>query len=198
MIMKKVIGITGGIASGKSNIVNVIKSEGFKVLSCDEIYLELSQISMPIYNNILKTFGDSFIKEDKELDKKKLGQLIFNDKNKKELLNSITHPLIKNVLINEINNSNEEYIFIEIPLLYEAKFDDLCDLVIVAYLPKDEQIKRLMERDKIDYNYALAKISSQDSLDDKKAKADFVINTIGTFDETKKEVLQVLNKIRGE
>ena len=153
---------------------------------------------MPIYNNILNTFGDSFILPNRKLDKKKLGKLIFNNEDKKILLNSITHPIIKDVLINEINKSSEEYIFIEIPLLYEAKFDDLCDFIIVAYLPKDEQIKRLMERDKIDYNYALAKISSQDSLDDKKAKADFVINTIGTFDETKKEVLQVLNKIRGE
>ncbi len=196
--MKKVIGITGGIASGKSNIVNVIENEGYKVLSCDKIYRELSEIGMPIYNNILNTFGDSFILPNRKLDKKKLGKLIFNNEDKKILLNSITHPIIKDVLINEINKSSEEYIFIEIPLLYEAKFDDLCDFIIVAYLPKDEQIKRLMERDKIDYNYALAKISSQDSLDDKKAKADFVINTIGTFDETKKEVLQVLNKIRGE
>ena len=196
--MKKVIGITGGIASGKSNIVNVIENEGYKVLSCDKIYQELSEIGMPIYNNILNTFGDSFILPNRKLDKKKLGKLIFNNEDKKILLNSITHPIIKDVLINEINKSSEEYIFIEIPLLYEAKFDDLCDFIIVAYLPKDEQIKRLMERDKIDYNYALAKISSQDSLDDKKAKADFVINTIGTFDETKKEVLQVLNKIRGE
>lgn len=198
MIMKKVIGITGGIASGKSNIVNVIKDEGYKVLSCDEIYLNLSQIGMPIYNNILKTFGDSFLLKNKELDKKKLGKLIFNDKGKKELLNSITHPLIKNVLISEINNSLDEYLFIEIPLLYEAKFDDLCDLVIVAYIPKEEEIKRLIERDKIDYDYALAKVSSQDSLEDKKAKADYVINTIGTFNETKKDVLDVLKKIRGE
>ena len=196
--MKKVIGITGGIASGKSNIVNVIENEGYKVLSCDKIYQELSEIGMPIYNNILNTFGDSFILPNRKLDKKKLGKLIFNNEDKKILLNSITHPVIKDVLINEINKSSEEYIFIEIPLLYEAKFDDLCDFIIVAYLPKDEQIKRLMERDMIDYNYALAKISSQDSLDDKKAKANFVINTIGTFDETKKEVLQVLNKIRGE
>ena len=194
--MKKVIGITGGIASGKSNIINVIKNQGYLVLSCDEIVSKLSIKGGKIYNNIINTFGPEYVKDNLELDKEKLGKLIFNDSSKKELLNSITHPLVKEELLAEINKSNDSLIFAEIPLLYEAKFNDICDLVIVSYLSKDEQIKRLCFRDNIDITYAKAKINSQMDLEIKKNLADFVIDTKGSFEETEKQVLEVLDKIK--
>ena len=94
-MVPKVIGITGGIASGKSNVSNVIESLGYTVLDCDKITALLSLENMPIYNAIKKEFGEDYFLDDLSLDKKKIAKLIFNNKSEKERLDNITHPIIK-------------------------------------------------------------------------------------------------------
>ena len=195
--MKKVIGLTGGISSGKSNVLNVIRNLGYKVIDTDLITHNLQQKGKPIYNKIKETFGNEYFLNDGELDRKKLGYLIFHDEIAKNKLNSIAHPLIQDVVLKEIDASSEGIIFIDVPLLYESKFDSLCDKVICVYLDKETQIKRLMERDGIDYEYAINKISSQMDLNKKRELADYVIDSKGTFDETKSQILKILKQIKG-
>lgn len=195
--MRKVIGVTGGISSGKSNVISIIKRQGFKVIDCDLINHNLQKINMPIYNAIKEAFGSSYFLDNKELDRKKLGELIFHNENEKLKLNSISHPIIKEEVLKEINKA-DGIVFVDVPLLYESKFDSLCDKVICVYLNKETQIKRLMERDHIDYSYAKAKIASQMDLDKKRDLADYVIDSKGSFQETYRQVLKILEMIKGE
>ena len=195
--MKKVVGITGGIASGKSNVCQVIKKLGYPIISCDEITRNNYEIGGKIYNVVLERFGNEYLLEDGNIDKKKLARLIFNNQSAKMLINSITHPIIKDELLSEIAKYDDGLIFVEIPLLYEAKFDSICDKVICVFLSQKYQVERLMEREGIDEDFALAKIHSQMDLYMKKSLADYVINSKGNFDETRQQVIDVINNIKG-
>ncbi len=196
--MKRVIGITGGIASGKSNVCTVIRELGYPVIDCDEITRKNYEINGKIYNVVLERFGKDFLLDDGNIDRKKLGKLVFNNSSAKMLLNSITHPIIKEELLSEISKYNDGLVFVEIPLLYEAKFDSLCDKVICVFLSQKYQVERLMEREGIDEDFALKKIHSQMDLYMKKSLADYVIDSKGNFNETEKQVIDVINKIKKE
>ena len=194
--MKKVIGITGGIASGKSNVCQVIKKLGYPIISCDEITRNNYNIGGKIYNVVRERFGDEFLLDDGNIDRKKLAKLIFSKESAKLLIDSITHPIIKEELLSEIAKYDDGLVFVEIPLLYEAKFDTLCDIVICVFLSQKYQVERLMEREGIDEDYALKKIHSQMDLYLKKSLADYVIDSKGNFDETEKQVIEVINNIK--
>lgn len=195
--MKSVVGITGGIASGKSNVANICKELGYTVIDSDTIVKELSEKNMPLYNAYLKEFGPDYLDLKGNLDKKKLGKLIFNNSEIKKTIDKISHPIIVEELKNRINSYNDGLVFVDIPLLYEAKLEYLCDKVICVFLKKKLQVERLMARDGIDEDYALAKIHSQMDLYMKKELADYVINSQGEFEETKKQVVNVINDILG-
>lgn len=194
--MKLVIGVTGGIASGKSNVCNVIKELGYPVIDCDKITKELSEINKPIYNAILNNFGNDFLLEDDNLDKKKISKLVFSDPSKKMILDSITHPIIKDEVLRQLSLYESGLVFVEIPLLYEAKFDSICDKVICVFLSKKKQVERLIEREGIDEDYALQKIHSQMDLYMKKSLADYIIDSKGSFEETKLQVENIINKLK--
>ena len=195
--MKRVIGITGGIASGKSNVCTVIRELGYPVIDCDEITRKNYEINGKIYNVVLERFGKDFLLDDGNIDRKKLGKLVFNNSSAKMLLNSITHPIIKEELLSEISKYNDGLVFVEIPLLYEAKFETICDKIICVFLSQKYQVERLMAREGIDEDFALKKIHSQMDLYMKKSLADYVINSKGSFDETKLQVIDVINNIKG-
>ena len=194
--MKKVIGITGGIASGKSNVCRILKSEGYLVIDADEIYTKLSLPGGLCYQAVLAAFGSDYINKDGTIAKKKLGQLIFHHEAARLKLNAVTHPLIQAEITRQIALTDEPIVFVDIPLLYEAGFTALCDRVIVVYLDRERQIKRLMERDHIDRDYALVKIGSQMDLNEKKALADYVIDSSGSFEQTQQQVKKLIKQIK--
>lgn len=195
--MKQIIGVTGGIASGKSNVCNIIEQEGYPVIDCDKITAELSVQGGLLYNVIVKEFGDDFLLDNGDLDRKKLAKKIFNDSKSKEVLDKITHPIIYEEVKKRLDNVSDGLVFLEAPLLYESKFDNICDKIICVFLQKKLQVQRLMDREGIDEDYALAKIHSQMDLYMKKSLADYVIDSKGTFEETKLLVLNVINDIKG-
>ena len=195
--MKQIIGVTGGIASGKSNVCNIIEQEGYPVIDCDKITAELSVQGGLLYNVIVKEFGEDFLLDNGDLDRKKLAKKIFNDSKSKELLDKITHPIIYEEVKKRLDKISDGLVFLEAPLLYESKFDNICDKIICVFLQKRLQVQRLMDREGIDEDYALAKIHSQMDLYIKKSLADYVIDSKGTFDETKLLVLNVINDIKG-
>ncbi|MCR5349785.1 MAG: dephospho-CoA kinase [Acholeplasmatales bacterium] len=195
--MKKVIGITGGIASGKSNVCNIISNLGYVVINCDKITNDLSEIDGPIYKAIIKEFGEEYLTFDMKLDKKKLAKYIFHDNDAKERLNSVTHPIIIDEVKRLLTLVDDGLVFVEAPLLYEAKIEDMFDKVICVFLKKKIQVERLMAREGIDEDYALAKIHSQMDLYMKKELADYVIDSKGSFDETKSQVINIINELKG-
>lgn len=196
--MKQLIGVTGGIASGKSNVCNVIRNLGYKVIDSDAITHLLYQKGNSVYNAIINTFGKEYLDSNLEIDRKKLGKYIFSNEEAKNKLNSVTHPLILAKMKEEIDKSNDKIIFLDIPLLFEAKLEYLCDKIICVYLEESIQVQRLMERDHIDYDYAMLKIHSQMDLNIKKDKADYVIHSKGSLDETEALVKTIINEIEGE
>lgn len=192
--MKKVIGITGGISSGKSLVSNYIKNKGYKVIDADIVSRELIYKNSVASNEILKQFGEDYFTSG-ELDRKKLGQAVFSDKFKLMMLNNIMHPLIKQKIKEEIDLS-DGIIFIDVPLLYEDSYDKLCDSVILVYTTPSIQLKRLMARDNIDREYATKKISSQMSLEHKLELANYIIYNIKDIDYCYNQIDTILKEIK--
>ncbi|MDE6655618.1 MAG: dephospho-CoA kinase, partial [Anaeroplasmataceae bacterium] len=128
--MRKVVGITGGIASGKSLVCEYLISLGYHIIDSDAISRRLSQKGNPIYQAILESFGSEYFLPNLELDRKKLGRYIFENSDARDKLNAITHPLIVEEIKNLIRKSKENLIFLDIPLLFEAKLSYLCDTIV--------------------------------------------------------------------
>lgn len=191
MKQSKIIGLTGSIATGKSQVTKILKEMSYKVIDSDLIARDVMD-DREVIEKIKKYFGENLYRDNK-LDRQALGKIIFNSLEKKELLDSITHPLIYKKILKEINiNKDDNLLFIDIPLLienginsYEMNFYE----VWLVYSDKKTQIKRLMERDNIDESYAKAKISSQMSIEDKKDYADIIIDNRGNLKDLKNQVI---------
>lgn len=195
--MNNIVGITGGIASGKSNVCNIIREEGYVVLSCDEVNARLLKKGEACYNAICKEYKDLYLNQDGEIDKAKLARDLFSNVEMKRRMDEITHPLIMKEIINDAKKI-DGIVFAEIPLLFEGHFEDICCATICVFLKKKLQVERLMFREGIDEDYALRKIHSQMDLYLKKELADYVIDSKGTFEETKTQVLKIIDEIRKE
>lgn len=176
----KIIGITGSIATGKSTVSNILKNKGYTVLDLDKIAHELMKKGEKNYINILSYFGDEILDEDGEIDRKKLGNIVFNDEKKLKKLNNLTHPNIFYTILGKINSLEEKIIFIDNPLLVELIISGDSyinyDEIWLVYIPKIFQIERLKYRDKLNDEDATKKINSQISIDDKVKYSDFIID----------------------
>lgn len=193
--MKKVIGLTGSIASGKSTVSNKLKELGYVVIDCDEIAHKLIKKARPGYYPVVEAFGEEILGESERIDRQKLGKLIFNNKNLKEKLDQILHPLIKKVVMEDIDYYNDGLIFLDCPLLFETDFHELCDLKVVVYVNLDTQIHRLMERDSITFPEALKKIYAQMSLEDKLTLADYVLDNCHGLSDLDWQIKQLLFRL---
>lgn len=182
------IGLTGGIASGKSTVTQWFLDQGVKVLDADKIVRDLQQPNTVLLKQLAQTFGADVIEDNGHLNRALLGQLIFGNEEAKQKLNDIMKPLIYQKLvegIEEAKRAEEVMVVLDMPLLYEFEFDHLVDTVAVVHVSRPTQIKRLMQRDKIEESYAESKINSQMSLDEKRSRGDFVLNNEGSISELK-------------
>ena len=189
--------ITGTIASGKSSLSEILRKKGYKVIDSDQINRKLLEKDQINYKEILssKAFDEAF--DGDKLDKKKLAKIIFNDSKKRELINKITHKNIINLINSLIEKSENKNIFVEIPLYFQMKEKFPCDYVWLVCAKKEVQIKRLMERDKIDREFAIKKIESQDYLS-MKEKSDLIFDNSTSLEDLEKKVeiaLKNLEKI---
>ena len=197
----KLIGLTGGIATGKTTVARMINKD-YKIIDADKISKDIVKKGMRGYNVIVEYFGDGILLRDEEIDRDKLGKIIFNSQEKKEKLNEILHPIIFDVIKEEIEkNKDEDYLFLDIPLLFETKseFDKRgisFSEVWLVYVEREVQIKRLMERDGINHDYAIKKINSQISLEEKVKKSDKIINNDGDREELRGYVRFLLDNLK--
>lgn len=175
-----VVGITGSIGTGKSLAANFFKEKGYLVIDADQINDELLNDKLIVQSiNMLLYNENSGI-----LDKKRIAQTIFSDQQKRKSLENYLHPIIFGKMKTQIETSNEKLVFLEIPLLYEAKFDVLCDYVLLIYASEESQIERLILRDKIDKKEIKRRINSQMAMEKKLLLADYVINNDGEIKQT--------------
>lgn len=192
--MRKVIGLTGSIASGKSTVSAKLIEQGYQVIDCDKVNHKLLELDNAGYKAVVKEFGTEILDEDKNINRTKLGKLIFSNPKLKEKLNQILHPLIKEKVKEEIEEL-EGIIFLDCPLLFETDFHELCDLKIVVYVNMDTQIQRLMQRDKVTFPEALKKIYAQMPLEDKLSLADIVIDNCHGLGDLDWQIKQLLFRL---
>lgn len=198
----KLIGLTGGIATGKSTVSNILIEKGYPIIDADKIARKVVKIDKPAYARIVEEFGEQILLEDKNIDRKALGSIIFNDKMSREKLNSITHPYIFETIKKKIDNLSKgnHIIFLDIPLLFEqynlwAKFDINFDEIWLVFVNKDLQIQRLMIRDNISEEEALSKIESQMAMDSKKARSSKIIDNSRDIEHLKKRIDELVSEL---
>lgn len=195
----KVIGLTGGIATGKSTVCAILKKAGAVIIDADRIARQVVKKGLPAYREIVKNFGESILLPDGEINRSVLGNIIFTEPKRKQLLNRIVHPHVRSEMdrrLNKLKNPTPDTIVVlDIPLLFEAGFDKDVDTVIVVYAPEQTQIKRLMKRDNISKTDAVARVQSQMPIEEKKDRATIVIDNSGTIEDTRKQTLEILKAL---
>lgn len=193
------LGLTGGIATGKTTISNYLKSIDIPVLDADEYARKIVEPGTPGLAAITNTFGEQVLRADGSLNRKLLGQIVFNDSSARQTLNDITHPRIQQMMADELHRLAEQQIplvILDIPLLLENKNVAGADAVMVVTIPESLQLTRLMQRNNLTEKEAQSRISSQMPLVEKEKLADFVIDNSGTISSTQKQVEKVIQKIR--
>lgn len=194
----KIIGVTGNSGSGKSTVSNILKSFGAYLIMADEIAHKI--IMSDAYVEIVKTFGTDILKEDSlEIDRKKLGNIVFNDEKKLVILNSITHPYIIKSIINEIKllyfkKDEYKFIVIDAALLIETKLNEMSDQVWLVHADEKLKIKRLIERDKLSENQIMARLKNQMPFEEAKKFADVIIINNGTYEQLEEQVKKILDR----
>ena len=196
----RVIGLTGGIATGKSTVSALLEEAGAVIIDADRIARQVVKKGLPAYREIVESFGEAILLPDGEINRSVLGDIIFNDSRKKQLLNRIVHPHVRkeqNRQLKHIEKSDPDAIVIlDIPLLIETQaYMDLSELIVV-YAPEHIQIARLMQRDGISRTDALARVRSQMPIEEKKGKATIVIDNSGTRENTRKQTLKIFQQLK--
>lgn len=193
----KIIGLTGGIACGKSTVSAYLKQKGAYIIDGDAIAWQLSEPNKPIWQAYVHHFGNEILNEDNSLNRRLIGQKVFSDELERKWMNETMHPLIKAAILEEIDNCKnrkEAVVILDIPLLYEANWDKFADEVWVVKIPRTLQIERIKDRDGLSKQEAIARIDSQMSVEEKAKRADVVIDSSNAPDIT----LKIVDKIWSE
>ena len=186
------IGLTGGIASGKSTVSNYLKELGAKIIDGDIIARAVVVPEKPAWKAIVETFGNEILLADLSLNRLKLGEIVFNNKKAKELLENIISPYIAaeiNKQLNSFKKVKNIIVVLDLPLLYENNWDKITDENWVVFVEQDIQIKRFCDRNNFTIEQALSRINNQLPLFEKAGKANVVINNNFDIENTKQQVL---------
>ncbi|VFQ84956.1 unnamed protein product [Cuscuta campestris] len=194
----RIVGLTGGIASGKSTVSNFFKSHGIPVVDADIVARSVLKKGTVGWEKVVATFGEDVLRTNGEVDRAKLGQIAFSDPAKRQLLNRLLAPYISRGIFTEVLKlwlKGCKTVVLDVPLLFEAKMDKWTKPVVVVWVDRETQLQRLMKRDGSTQEDAKSRISSQMSLDVKKEKANIVIDNRGTLDTLEVQFGSVLIQI---
>ncbi|WP_342417300.1 dephospho-CoA kinase [Paenibacillus sp. FSL R10-2782] len=188
------IGLTGGIATGKSTVSALLVAKGALLIDADAIAREVMLPGHPVLMAVIQHFGQAVMNSDGTLHRKKLGEIVFEDPAQRQALNDITHPAIREEMRTRMGSYEREHpdklILADIPLLYESGLESLYDEIMVVYVPRDVQLQRLMLRDGLTEEQAGLRLSAQMDIEQKRSLADIVIDNSGTQAETKQQIDQ--------
>lgn len=174
--MTFVVGLTGGIASGKTTVANLFQQEfGIEIVDADVVAREVVEPGSAGLNAIHHQFGDSVLEEDGSLNRAKLREIIFSDPKQKEWLNQLLHPMIREKMLTDLAKATSDYVILVIPLMVENGLQSLADKVIVVDVDEKTQLSRTVQRDNVSVSQAQAILSSQATRAERLAIADFVI-----------------------
>ncbi|MFT8317358.1 MAG: dephospho-CoA kinase [Sporolactobacillus sp.] len=191
------IGLTGGIASGKSTVADWLKAQNFPLIDADEIAKQVVEPGEEGLERIAAHFGRAVLQADGSLDRKQLGDLIFADQEQREQLNQLLHPLIRRKMLRAVSDYEKEgaeVVFLDIPLLFDSGLEDWVDRTIVVFVPAEVQLQRLIKRNHLTEQQARARIASQMPLAEKRRRATAVIDNRGTILQTRQQIQKLLER----
>lgn len=197
---KMIIGITGSIGTGKSTVSNYLISKGYSVVDADKISKGAYNIGSNGYKAILEVFGVEILNSNGEVDRKKIKKIVFDNSNMLQRLNMAIHPIIINEIEKEIEIllESQNVVFLDAPLLIETELHKKVDKIIVVACDKNEQINRIIKRDKITADMAISIINSQMSIDEKLKFADYVVYNNSTIENLYSQVDEIILEIKKE
>ncbi|XP_028825790.1 dephospho-CoA kinase domain-containing protein isoform X2 [Denticeps clupeoides] len=189
------VGLTGGIASGKSTVSSVLRELGCAIVDADVVARTVVEPGTPTYGRIVQHFGPDVLREGGEIDRQKLGQVIFSSEEKRRLLNSITHPEIHKAMLKQILLyflRGYRYVVLDVPLLFETRrLTRFLNHTVVVYCDPATQLSRLMHRDGLTPEQAKQRVGAQMPLNEKRGLASHVIENSGTREDTHRQVLRL-------
>ncbi|MBH8597563.1 MULTISPECIES: dephospho-CoA kinase [unclassified Thermoactinomyces] len=189
------LGLTGSIATGKSTVAEMLKRRGAVVVDADQVARKVVEPGSLGLNRIKGTFGSEMLTADGQLDRAKLGELVFADEEARLRLNALLHPLImdemKRMTAESLDKNPKSIVIWDVPLLIEENLTQFVEQVIVVYVPQAIQLKRLMERNHLTKTEAIKRMQSQLSIEEKKKVADYIIDNSGSLEETERQVDQL-------
>lgn len=194
------VGLTGGIASGKSTVARMLVEKGAVLIDFDELTREVEEPDKPAWREIVRHFGEAVLLPGRRIDRGKLGAIVFADPVKRRILNDIVHPAVfaewRGRLAEIERRQPDAVVLSDIPLLIEAGLEKMVDLVLLIYIPPDEQIRRLMARNGFSREEAERRVSAQMPIVQKIPRADRVIRNEGSIEETTREVERIWEELR--
>lgn len=187
-----IIGLTGGIASGKSTVSALLVNKGARLVDADVIAREVMLPGHEVLAAAAKQFGKEILFPDGTLNRAKLGEIVFQDPVALQTLNNLTHPAIRQEIKNRMYSMEQEepkrLIIVDIPLLFESGLETLFHEIVVVYVPREMQIARLMERNRLSLEEAEARLNAQMDIEQKRNKADYIIDNSGDLAYTEQQV----------
>ncbi|MFC1834139.1 dephospho-CoA kinase [Thermodesulfobacteriota bacterium] len=194
-----IVGLTGGIASGKSTVAAKLRDAGVPVICLDELAHEVVRPGAPALEEIRQVFGDGVMAPDGGLDRQAMAQVVFVNREKRETLESIIHPRVaheKDRQLKKLESEGHRCAVIDVPLLFEVGWEKHCNCVVLVYAPRGLQEERLMKRDDLSTAEARQRLDSQMSMEEKRERADYIIDNTGSRDETERQVEDLMWKLR--
>lgn len=192
------LGLTGGIATGKTTVSQMLAQQGIPIIDGDQVAHQVLANNQSVQEQIQATFGKQLV-QDGQVDRAALGKLVFGNQAALAQLNAITAPVIRETIMTEMAQAKAHQVplvVLDLPLLYEQHYETFCDGVLVIYLPVEKQLARLMARNQLSREDALKRINSQASLAEKRDRADFVIDNQGSLAQLKAQVKNILEGLR--
>ena len=195
--MVKIIGITGGIASGKSTVTDFLKQQGYQVIDADQVVHELQEPDGRLYQALLSAFGSAILQEDGRLDRPKLGAMIFGNPDLLAQSSQLQNEIIREELAHrrDLLAETEAVFFIDLPLLFELEYDNWFDQIWLVDVTVETQLSRLMTRNALSQEEAEKRIAAQLSLQEKRKRADVLIDNNGSLEETRQQLRDALQKL---
>jgi dephospho-CoA kinase len=186
------IGLTGGIATGKSTAAKLLTEHGAILIDLDGIAREVVEPGQPSLSAIAERFGPAILQDDGKLDRKKLGTIVFADPAERKALEAIIHPAIRAVMKERMayyaSDSPDKLVVVDVPLLYESKLESYFEQIMVVYVPRETQLQRLITRDKLTVEEARKRLEAQMDIEDKKERADVLIDNSGSLSDTEEQI----------
>lgn len=196
----KIIGLTGGVGSGKTTVAEMLREMGAEVVDADQAAHEAYAPGTPGFDAVVREFGPEFVREDGTIDRQRLGALVFNDEPALRRLNAIVHPLVREWMAARTAEAAERGAVIviqDVPLLYENGLEGLFSSVLLVYVPEEVQLDRLVHSRGLPPDRARSIIAAQMPMDEKRRRAHHIIDNSGTMDETRRQVEEVWAQMSG-